>query len=147
MIAWVSASTTNGLTMGTSNSSIRWVRLAVAVIVAEIVPMAVLVVAVALLSRGSLEADQVLADELGAWIGPIGGFLMTFLMAWWAGRVTPGSAIRQGFIIGAILVLIDVSILLAMGVNPLQWLFLVSNGVKIAAGTLGGLVASRTRQE
>src|SRR5271165_4598723 len=96
-----------GFTMAIHGSGIRWGRVALGVIVAEIVPLAILVLSVAAMSRGSIEADQELAPALGAWIGPIGGFVMSFLAAWWAGRVTPRSAIKQGLIIGVCLAVID----------------------------------------
>jgi len=131
--------------MATNGIGIRWGRVAVGVIVAEVVPLALLVIGVALLSRGSLEADQALALELGMWIGPIGGFVMGFLMAWWAGRVTRRSAIKQGLTIGALLAVTDLVLLLAMGELPWHWLLFVSNGGKIVAGGLGGMVASRSR--
>jgi hypothetical protein len=129
--------------MSGRRSGIRWGRVAVGVIVAEIVPLALLILAVAAMSRGSIEADRVLANDLGAWIGPIGGFVMSFLAAWWAGRVTPGSAIKQGLIIGGLLAVIDLLLLLAMGEKPWDWLYAVSNAGKILAGVLGGTLASR----
>jgi hypothetical protein len=66
-----------------------------------------------------------------------------FLMSWWAGRPTPASAVKQGLIIGILLAVIDVLILLATDETPWHWLIIVSNGGKIVAGLLGGVVASQ----
>src|SRR3954468_11038094 len=110
---------------------IGWWRVVAAVTVAEVVPLAVLVAAVAAMSRGSAEADQALAMELGSWVGPIGGFIICFLMSWWAGYPVPGSARAQGLTLGGLLAALDVTILLAMGENPLHRQIVASNGGKI----------------
>ncbi len=126
-------------------AGIRWWRVAVAVIVGEVIPLAVLVAAVAVMSRGSHEADQALAMELGSWVGPIGGFVVCSLMSWWAGRPTPASAIGQGLMIGMLLAVLDVLLLFTMGETPWHWLIIASNGGKIVAGLLGGVVASQRK--
>ena len=62
------------------------VRIVVAVILAETLPILVLVAVIFVYSffrqPDSLTPDE-FAPRAGMWVGPIGGFLAVFLFAWW----------------------------------------------------------------
>jgi hypothetical protein len=118
------------------------IRIVVAVLTAELVPILLLVAVIAAFSTGSAAGDQALAGRAGRWIGPIAGVGMTFLMAWWAARSQPGAERKAGLLIGVLTAATDVSILVVT-VTPFERLFLFSNGLRVVAGVAGGILAAR----
>jgi hypothetical protein len=121
---------------------LRWSRLVVGALVAEFVPVALLVVLVAVLGPDDAAAATAYAESLGRWVGPIGGAVMTFLAAVWVARPMRSLELRHGVVLGILAALLDVTVLVASGA-PFEGLFLISNAGRIIAGTLGGLLASR----
>ena len=121
---------------------LRLGRVLVAAVIAEVVPILLLVVLVALLGPKEQAAAQAYAERLGQWVGPIAGTLMCFLAAWWATRALKARQILYGSVVGLSAALIDIAILIASG-TAFRWLFVVSNFGRLLAGTLGSLMASR----
>ncbi len=64
-------------------SSFRWLRILIAAVLAEAIPILLLVALVAVFGPKEQTAAQAYAEHLGQWVGPLGGALMCFLAAWW----------------------------------------------------------------
>ena len=121
--------------------TIRWLRLILGVIIAEVVPIVLLIVILAIMAPAADQAEDV-ASNLGAWVGPIGGALATFLMAWWVARPLPEGHVHHGVLLGVGVALLDAG-LLVVGATGFAWLFVASGMGRIVAGTMGGYVASK----
>ncbi len=123
----------------------RWGRIIQAAIWAELIPLATLFAIVyyytTFLNPGLSEAEiNQYAAMAGSWIGPIGGGLMALVFAFWIGSKLSARFIIHGALIGALLALIDATILGYMN-EPFTWLYVSSNLIKILMGTLGGFIA------
>jgi hypothetical protein len=114
-------------------------RAAIAVMLAEFVPILLLVALVAIVGPSSAQSPEALAVQLGQWVGPIGGALAVLVAARWAVRASPRK-IAHGAGIGAAAAALDAGLLLAGG-TPFEWLFAASWAGRIAAGAAGGAVA------
>jgi hypothetical protein len=82
--------------------SLRWVRLALGALLAELVPIMILVGLVAALGPTDLNEAQTFAGTLGRWVGPIGGGVATFLVAFWVARSQPSQPLRHGLALGVL---------------------------------------------
>ena len=116
------------------------IRLILAVIAAELVPILLLVATVAALGPPELESAQHFAAVMGRWIGPIGGAVCAYLAAFGIGRLAPERALSDGVIVGLCLAALDGLILFASNAN-FEWIFVISNAGKIIAATFGGWVS------
>jgi hypothetical protein len=124
---------------------LRLGRVLVAAVIAEAIPIILLVVLVALFGPRERAAAQAYAERLGQWVGPIGGTLMCFLTARWTVRALRARQVLYGSAVGLLAAFIDVAILIASGAT-FQWLFVASNFGRLLAGTLGAFTASRRSQ-
>ncbi len=122
--------------------TIRWLRLLGAAIVAEIIPIGLLVVLVAIFGPTDATEAQEYATSLGAWVGPLGGALATFVLALWVARPLVAGHVLHGVLLGVFVALLDAGLLVA-GSTGFQWLFVFSGVGRILAGALGGYVAFR----
>ncbi len=123
------------------------IRVVVAVILAEMLPISLLVAIVVVYSfirqKESL-SPQDFAPLAGNWVGPIGGFLATLFFAWWAARRALEQRFLLGIAVGVATALLDLGLgLLLGGAEAIRPLFFVSNGGRILAGILGGWLATR----
>jgi hypothetical protein len=123
------------------------IRIVVAVILAELLPILALVAIVfvygAVRQPESLSPAE-FAPRAGNWVGPIGGFLATLLFAWWAARRVQTQRLGHGIAVGVGTALLDLGLgLLLGGVGANPPLFFLSNGGRIVAGALGGWMATR----
>ena len=119
---------------------IRWGRVVVAAISAEVGAIVALVALVALFGPKEAAAAQAYAERLGAWVGPIGGAVMCFIGGLWVARSAGHRGVMHGVLVGFVASLIDSALLIGMGA-AFQFLFVASNLGKIVAGGLGGWVA------
>ena len=130
------------------NRRIHWVRIGLAIIVAETVPILflILVVVVYGFTRGpDAISPEEFAPQAGNWVGPIGGFLATLLCARWVARRAAAWKLAHGAAIGVGTALIDVSIACSIeGAAAVGPLFVASNCGRLAAGLLGGWLAMRS---
>jgi hypothetical protein len=131
----------------------RLVRVLVAIVVAELLPILLLVAIVMVYAFAS---DQTRPDSMkpeefapiaGNWVGPIGGFIATMCLSLWAARVVPKRALYHGFAVGAGAAMLDFSIAVLIGGGEVSPLLVFSNCGRVLAGLLGGFVASRQRGE
>lgn len=127
-------------------------RVVAAIFVAELLPILLLV---AVVTVYALVADQSQPDSLepeafapiaGNWVGPIGGFLATFLLSFWAARVVPDQAMVHGVAVGIGTAVLDLGLGVLIGGGVLSLLLVLSNCGRIVAGVLGGVLASRARK-
>ena len=122
---------------------LKWGRLVSGVIVAELVPILLLVALVALFGPSEQSQAEVFAARLGRWVGPIGGITMTFLAALWVARPMRGFGLQHGVVLGCLVAVLDISLLFAAA-TAFEWIFAVSNVGRILAGTAGGALADRS---
>jgi hypothetical protein len=124
----------------------NWFRVVMAVILAETLPILLLVGVV--LVYGIIRQPQSLTPEefaprAGNWVGPIGGFVATLFFAWWAARRAPGSRVAYGVAVGIGTALLDLGLgYLLSGRDAFQPLLFVSNGGRLLAGLFGGWLAT-----
>src|SRR5476649_1008745 len=102
------------------------IRLILAVIVAELVPILLLVATVAAFGPNDLESAKHFAAVMGRWIGPIAGAVCAYLAAYGIGRLAPERALSDGVIVGLCLAALD-AVLLFRGNASFEWLYVVSN--------------------
>jgi hypothetical protein len=69
--------------------------------------------------------------------------VLSFLGAIWVSRGLTSGRLLHGFLFGLIYALVDVALLVAAQA-PFMWLFVASDGGKLLAGVVGGLVAARS---
>lgn len=117
-----------------------WIRLLIAAISAEALPIMLLIALVALLGPGNAAEDQAYAAKLGAWVGPLGGAIATFFLAIWVARPFLRGQVVYGTLLGVLVALLDAGLLMATA-TPFQWLFVISGVGRVVAGTIGGYVA------
>lgn len=125
---------------------IRWLRLILGAIAAEIAAILALVCVVAIFGPNTAEAAQAYAQKAGRWVGPWAGALFSFIGAVWVGRSVESGKLIHGVLFGFLLALVDVVLLLAMRA-PFEWVLVVSDAGKIIAGSIGGFVAARIPHE
>lgn len=122
---------------------IQIARTLVTALVAEILAIAVLVVAVALFGPSDAQAAQEWAGETGRWLGPVAGFVFCLLGGWFVARSADSDHVVHGLLLGAVVATIDVGLLLAGGAE-FETVFLLSNTGRLVAGTAGGWWAGRS---
>ena len=121
---------------------IRWIRLVLGAIGAEIGTILLLILLVAVFGPNEQKQAEMFAQRLGLWVGPFGGALLSFLAAFWVAR-SSGRPLHNGALLGCFMVLFDVGLLVAMKAS-FEWLFVASDAGKIVAAIVGGLVAARS---
>ena len=120
-----------------------WVgRIVMAAVAAEVLGVFALVVLVVLSGPDDQSQTQQFAERLGAWVGPLSGFLLCLLGGYWVAR-NSGNPIRNGLCMGVAAVLLDLAVALAIGATFAPLLFL-SNAGRVIGGTVGGYIASRS---
>lgn len=120
---------------------VNWRRVTAAVLLGEMVPIAVLVAIVALFGPRDPVGAGEFAQRAGVWVGPLAGATVVLLLSAWAGRASSRPT-RQGAMIGFMVAFLDLGILAATGA-PFAAVFVVSNVGKVVAGTLGGWLSGR----
>jgi hypothetical protein len=131
----------------TAGAGFKWIRVVVAVLLAESLPILLLVAIVfvyaAVRKTGSPSPEE-FAPRAGMWVGPLGGFLATCLFAWWASRRAASRRLAHGAAVGLATALLDFGLaLLLSGADAIQPILFFSNGGRILAGVLGGWLARR----
>jgi hypothetical protein len=118
-------------------------RFLLGVIAAEAAPILLLVLAMLFVGlKIGGRPSQETASGWGAWIGPIGGALATFTVAWFLAR-SSRSPIPLGVALGTAVGCLDLALIATQGV-PFRWLFAVSALTRVLGGGVGGVIASRS---
>jgi len=112
---------------------IRYRRFLVAFLLAETIPILCLVLLAHLSGPEDERLMQKHAETLGRFVGPIGGFICSFLFAKWLG-------LPEGPYLGYALAILDVilfSLMVLSGSAEFDFVIIVSNLGKIVAAYLG----------
>jgi hypothetical protein len=117
-------------------------RIVMAAVAAEVLGVFALVVLVVLSGPDDQSQTQQFAERLGAWVGPLSGFLLCVLGGHWVAR-NSGNPIRSGLCMGVAAALLDLAVALAIGATFVP-LLLLSNAGRVIGGTVGGYIASRS---
>ncbi|MES2625649.1 MAG: hypothetical protein V4628_10245 [Pseudomonadota bacterium] len=120
---------------------LRFGRIAIAAISAEILGVVALIILVMIFAPAEQDQVQAFAERLGAWVGPISGFLLCVLGGYWVANKS-GSPIPNGVAMGVAAAMLDIAVALAIGATFAPLLFL-SNAGRVIGGALGGYLASR----
>ncbi len=125
---------------------LKWIRTVAAVFAAEALPILALVSVVTVYSfvrKPDSMTPQQFAPVAGSWVGPIGGFLATWLFAYWGAKCNPQAPLQQGIAVGVGTALVDLAIGIPAGGFGI--LIIVSNAGRLLAGYLGGWLAAKGR--
>src|SRR5688572_23103259 len=90
----------------------HWIRVGVAILAAEIVPILLLVLIVVIygaIRQPESPSPEEFAPLAGNWVGPLGGFAATLLFAWWAARRTTNQ-LAHGLAVGVGTAVLDFSL-------------------------------------
>lgn len=126
---------------------IRWGRIVAAAIMAEAGVFAVLLAAITAYTRFfapglSEEAYYALGEEIGYYVAPTAGAIMTILSMLWVARKLSGRFILHGVLVGVVEVLLTFWFI--FGARPEHRLmYMVSFGLRIVGGYAGGVLARR----
>ena len=123
----------------------RWLRIVLGSLVAEVLPIAGLIAVVAALGPHQAEGDRIFAEQVGRWFGPVAGFVATFGVGYWVARRAPSRPLLHGLAVGAGSAIVDVAILVATS-PPFDWVFVASNLGRVLAGWLAGTLAATTNR-
>jgi hypothetical protein len=122
--------------------NLRWGRIAFAVVIAEILGVAILALLVSLFGPSGFEAAKPFANRLGAWVGPISGFSFCLLGGFWVAAGASSRRVANGVGVGVVAAILDIAIALALA-SGISTLLVLSNTGRIAGGTIGGWLAAR----
>src|ERR1700722_6635868 len=121
-----------------SGPRFNWIRVIVAIFLAEALPILLLVAVVfaySAIRQPESASPEEFAPRAGLWVGPIGGFLATLLFAWWAARCAVAQKFTHGAAVGMGTALLDLGLgVLLGGTDALQPIFFISNAGRILAG-------------
>lgn len=121
---------------------LRLGRIVAAAVAAELLGVLALVVLVMIFGPSGVEAAQPFAERLGAWVGPISGFVLTLLGGYWVAKGASAKPVHNGFATGIAAAALDIVAALALGAS-MQMLLVVSNAGRIVGGSVGGWLARR----
>ena len=119
-------------------------RIAITVIVAEMLGVVILIGLVVIFGPSDPNNAQAFAEKLGGWVGPISGLVFCYLGALWATKRLANAHVANG--LGLAAAALDIGILIAIGA-PFKPVVAVANIGRVIAGTIGGWVASQGRRE
>ena len=129
----------------TSSVSLRFGRIAIAAIAAEVLGVLALVVLVSIFGpSGGFVAAQPFAERLGASVGPISGFLLCLLGGWVARGAAP-SYVQNGVGVGFAGAALDIGTAIALGAQFAP-LLVFSNVSRVVGGTIGGWLAAGSQR-
>jgi hypothetical protein len=122
--------------------TLRWGRIAIAALAAEVLGVAVLVILVYIFGPSGIEAAQPFAERLGTWVGPISGFVLCLAGGYWVARSARSARIANGAAMGIAGAILDLVMAGLLGAG-FSILLLGSNAGRIVGGSVGGWLASR----
>ena len=122
--------------------SIRVGRILLTSITIEVVAIGGLFAVVAIFGPNERVAAEAFAQSTGLWFGPLSGLVLCVAGGYWLACTARISPLLNGFILGAVVAIIDAALLVLSGTS-FKLIFLVSNFGKVAAGAVGGWLAGR----
>ncbi len=124
--------------------SIRWGRILIAAIVSEIGVIAALFAVITgytLLTPAITDAQyNSLGEEVGYYVAPTAGAIMTILSVLWATRRLTSAFILHGTLVGVVSVVLTVGFI--FGARPdHRVMYIIAFGLRVIGGYVGGVVA------
>jgi hypothetical protein len=136
--------------MMAQSGPLNWLRIMLAAVVAEVVPILLLVLIVVVygfVRQADSPTPAEFAPRAGNWVGPIGGFLATLFAAWFVARRAAAQPITHGLAVGIGAAILDIILgILLSGGEAAYAVFFLSNVGRITAGLAGGFLAARRGQ-
>ena len=118
----------------THMANIRWGRVVLAAVAAEVLVILSLLAASA--------AFKVPGELAGYYVAPPAGALATFLMALWVARKLESRYILHGVLVGLVGVVLTAGFIFTAKPED-RWMYVVSFVLRIVGGYVGGLVAQK----
>jgi len=133
--------------MDTKQSGIRWVRVLVAGLLAEIVTIVVIILVVTIynftIGSGQTEAQkQAFAAQAGFYVAPIASIVLTFLFAFWVARKVESKVVLHGTLAGVVATLLRVGFIFAAQPKA-RLMYVASYILKLLSGYAGGVLAQK----
>ena len=129
-----------------STSRIRWGRIVVAAIMSEVGVLAVLFAAIGAytLATPSMSDAQYssLGEDVGYYVAPAAGAVMTFLAALWATRGLTSAFVPHGTLVGIASVLLTVGFIVSARPDH-RAMYVIAFALRLVGGYVGGVVAER----
>jgi hypothetical protein len=124
--------------------SIRWGRILIAAVMSEVGVIAVLfavITAYTLLTPTMTDTQyNSLGQEVGYYVAPAAGAIMTVLSVLWAARRLTSDFILHGLLVGVVSVVLTVGFI--FGVRPdHRVMYIIAFGLRIVGGYAGGVLA------
>lgn len=137
--------------MREERTALHWLRISLAIMAAEAVPIVLLILIVVCYSatpQAATRSPEEFAPVAGNYVGPIGGFFSVLFFAWWAARPASSRQIAHGAAVGIGTALVDFTIgMMASAGGAVPILLYFSNGGRILAGVLGGWLCARQARQ
>ncbi len=133
--------------MDTKQSSIHWVKILVAGLLAEIVTIIIIVLAVTIynftIGSGQTEVQkQAFAAQAGFYVAPVASIVLTFLFAFWVGRKVKSKIVLHGTLVGVVATLLSVGFIFAAQ-PEVRIMYAASYILKLLSGYAGGVFAQK----
>lgn len=123
---------------------IRWGRVLTAAVMSDAGVIALLFAAITLymsMTRG-LTDDQyyALGEDIGYYVAPTAGAILTALSVLWVARKLTSAFVLHGVLVGVVATLLTIGFIFSARPEH-RVMYIVSFGLKIAGGYVGGLIA------
>ena len=129
-----------------ATSRIRWGRIVVAAIMSEVGVIAVLFAAIAAYTFATPSMSDAqygsLGEEVGYYVAPAAGAVITFLAALWATRGLTSAFVPHGTLVGIASVLLTVGFIASARPDH-RVMYVIAFALRLAAGCAGGAIAER----
>ena len=124
-------------------SRIRWGRVIGAAVLSELGVFAALFAAIAAYSlvTPTFSAAES-GDEVGYYVAPAAGAIMTLLATLWATRRLTSAVVLHGVLIGVVSVILTAGFIFTARPEH-RVMYVISFGLRLAAGSVGGVIAQR----
>jgi hypothetical protein len=130
--------------MPVRTTPIRWGRIVIAAVLSEVGVIAVLFAAIAaytMLVPAMTDAEySSLGEEVGYYVAPAAGGIMTVLSVLWVARTLTSDFIAHGLLVGLLSVLLTVGFIFTARPDH-RFMYMMAFGLRIVAGYAGGVVA------
>jgi len=123
--------------------NMRWTRIFIAALAAEVLCVLGLMVTVALLGPDERGAAEAYAHHLGVWFSPVCGGVLCLLGGYWAAKGSGDYAVPNGFLVGALAAALNLVLLFSAGA-PVRSLLGLANIARVAGGAMGGWFGGRS---
>jgi hypothetical protein len=125
-------------------SRIRWGRVLIAAVTSDagVIALLLAVITIYMSMTPGLTDDQYYArgEDIGYYVAPTAGAILTALSVLWVARRLTSAFVLHGVLVGVVAMLLTVGFIFSARPEH-QVMYIVSFGLKIAGGYVGGVVA------